>query len=112
MNAEFRTNPRHAGPREHLTVVIKLGTSSIVHDDQTHLPKIALLSSIVETAVSLIRAGHRVVIVSSGAIGVGLKRMDMARRPKGLAKKQVRMKHLAQSSLIRRRRLLRLDKGD
>lgn len=90
INSEFRTNPRHAGPKEHLTIVIKLGTSSIVNDDQTHLPKIALLSSVVETAVSLIRAGHRVVIVSSGAIGVGLKRMDMARRPKGLAKKQVR----------------------
>ncbi|TIA72737.1 hypothetical protein E3P92_01008 [Wallemia ichthyophaga] len=89
-SADFRTNPRHAGPKEHLTIVIKLGTSSIVNDDHTHLPKIALLSSIVETAVSLIRAGHRVVIVSSGAIGVGLKRMDMARRPKGLAKKQAR----------------------
>ncbi|EIM23074.1 glutamate 5-kinase [Wallemia mellicola CBS 633.66] len=88
IDSDFRTNPRHAGPKEHLTIVIKLGTSSIVNDDATHLPKIALLSSIVETAVSLIRAGHRVVIVSSGAIGVGLKRMDMARRPKGLAKKQ------------------------
>lgn len=88
MSTEFRTNPRHAGPLEHLTIVIKLGTSSIVKDDGSHLPKISLLSSIVETAVSLIKLGHRVVIVSSGAIGVGLKRMDMSRRPKGLAKKQ------------------------
>ncbi|KAJ2913643.1 hypothetical protein MD484_g6784, partial [Candolleomyces efflorescens] len=32
--------------------------------------------------------GHKVVLVSSGAIGVGLKRMNMAARPKGLAGKQ------------------------
>lgn len=30
------------------------------------------------------------VLVSSGAIGVGLKRMDMAHRPKNLSGKQVR----------------------
>lgn len=31
------------------------------------------------------------VLVSSGAIGVGLKRMDMASRPKSVSGKQVRM---------------------
>ena len=34
--------------------------------------------------------GHKVVLVSSGAIGVGLKRMDVANKPKSLSKKQVR----------------------
>lgn len=33
--------------------------------------------------------GHKVVLVSSGAIGVGLKRMEMPCRPKSLAGKQV-----------------------
>ena len=32
--------------------------------------------------------GHKVVVVSSGAIGVGLQRMALAKRPKGLSKKQ------------------------
>lgn len=32
--------------------------------------------------------GHKVVLVSSGAIGVGLKRMNMPHRPKSLAGKQ------------------------
>ena len=32
--------------------------------------------------------GHRVVLVSSGAIGVGLQRMEIPARPKQLAKKQ------------------------
>lgn len=33
--------------------------------------------------------GHKVIIVSSGAIGVGLRRMDVEKRPKHLAKLQV-----------------------
>ncbi|RMZ89355.1 hypothetical protein DV736_g3414, partial [Chaetothyriales sp. CBS 134916] len=68
-----------------LTVV--LGTSSIV-DEVTHEPILSVLSLIVETAIRLRRDGHRVVIVSSGAIGVGLQRMKMAKRPKHLAQVQ------------------------
>ncbi|KXJ97577.1 Aspartate/glutamate/uridylate kinase [Microdochium bolleyi] len=70
-----------------LTVVIKLGTSSIV-DETTHEPLLPILSLIVDTAVKLRKDGHRVVIVSSGAIGVGLRRMDVQRRPKHLVKLQ------------------------
>jgi glutamate 5-kinase len=35
------------------------------------------------------RHGHKVVLVSSGAIGVGLKRMNIKSRPKNLSGKQV-----------------------
>ncbi|KAF2662695.1 glutamate 5-kinase-like protein [Lophiostoma macrostomum CBS 122681] len=70
-----------------LTIVIKLGTSSIV-DEKTHQPLLSILSLIVETAVKLHQDGHRVVLVSSGAIGVGLRRMDLDRRPKHLPKVQ------------------------
>ncbi|KAL5119147.1 Glutamate 5-kinase [Pleosporales sp. CAS-2024a] len=70
-----------------LTVVIKLGTSSIV-DEKTHQPLLSILSLIVETACKLHAHGHRVVIVSSGAIGVGLRRMKLARRPKHLPQVQ------------------------
>ncbi|KAI0781493.1 glutamate 5-kinase [Trametes elegans] len=69
------------------TIVIKLGTSSIVHET-THLPLLSTLSAIVETVVHLRSQGHKVVLVSSGAIGVGLKRMEVASRPKALSKKQ------------------------
>ncbi|KAK5012595.1 Glutamate 5-kinase, partial [Cryomyces antarcticus] len=73
--------------KKHLTIVIKLGTSSIV-DEKTHEPLLSILSTIVETAISLHKDGHRVVLVSSGAIGVGLRRMDLDRRPKHLPKVQ------------------------
>ncbi|KAJ7350641.1 glutamate 5-kinase [Mycena albidolilacea] len=73
--------------RHPCTIVIKLGTSSIVHE-KSHQPLLSTLSSVVETVVALRREGHKVVLVSSGAIGVGLKRMDMASRPKSLSGKQ------------------------
>lgn len=58
-----------------------LGTSSIV-DEKTHEPLLSTLSTIVETAISLRHEGHRVVICSSGAIGMALRQMNMERRPK------------------------------
>ncbi|KAL1873968.1 hypothetical protein VTK73DRAFT_669 [Phialemonium thermophilum] len=70
-----------------LGIVIKLGTSSIV-DEKTHEPILSILTLIVETAVRLRKDGHRVIIVSSGAIGVGLQRMELAKRPKHLSKLQ------------------------
>lgn len=81
-----------------LTVVIKLGTSSIV-DEKTHQPLLSILSLIVETACSLRAAGHRVVIVSSGAIGVGLRRMNLPRRPKHLPQVQA-LAAIGQSRLM------------
>lgn len=98
---------------ESLTVVIKLGagiytwigihivhiftffffagTSSIV-DEKTHEPNLSILTLIVEAAARLHKDGHRVVLVSSGAVGVGLRRMDVDRRPKELPRIQVQIK--------------------
>lgn len=64
------------------------GTSSIV-DEKTYEPLLSNLTIIVETAVRLRKNGHKVIIVSSGAIGVGLRRMDVEKRPKHLAQQQV-----------------------
>jgi glutamate 5-kinase len=64
------------------------GTSSIVHET-THQPLLSTLSSVVETVIRLKEDGHKVVLVSSGAIGVGLKRMELDTRPTNLSQKQV-----------------------
>ena len=58
-------------------------------DEKSHEPLLSTLTLIVETAVKLRKDGHRVVIVSSGAIGVGLRRMDVDKRPKHLSQLQV-----------------------
>jgi len=57
-------------------------------DEKTHEPLLSILSLMVETVVALQNAGHKVVLVSSGAIGVALRQMDMDRRPKLLPKVQ------------------------
>jgi len=69
-------------------LTIHSGTSSIV-DEKTHEPLLSVLTLIVETAVKLHKDGHKVIIVSSGAIGVGLRRMDLDKRPKHLPRVQV-----------------------
>ncbi|PWY63898.1 putative glutamate 5-kinase, partial [Aspergillus heteromorphus CBS 117.55] len=65
----------------------RIGTSSIV-DENTHEPILSILTLIVETAAKLHRDGHNVVLVSSGAVGVGLRRMDVDERPKYLPRIQ------------------------
>ncbi|CCK73012.1 glutamate 5-kinase KNAG_0M01590 [Huiozyma naganishii CBS 8797] len=69
------------------TLVIKLGSSSLV-DEKTKEPKLATMSLIVETVVRLRRMGHRVIIVSSGGIAIGLRAMNLPKRPKNLAEVQ------------------------
>ncbi len=69
------------------TVVLKLGTSSIC-DEKTHFPKLSALSKLVEVVYLLRKQGIRVVLVSSGAVGVGLKRLNLPKRPKHLAQVQ------------------------
>ncbi|KAF9433197.1 hypothetical protein BGZ76_009759 [Entomortierella beljakovae] len=73
---------------ESLTIVIKLGTSSIC-DEITHFPLLSTLSLIVETILKLKSLGHKVVLVTSGAIGVGLRRLNLASKPKDLAQIQL-----------------------
>ena len=62
---------------------VSLGTSSIV-DEHSHEPILSILSLVVETAVKLRKDGYRVVIVSSGAVGMGMRRLDIEKRPKDL----------------------------
>lgn len=66
------------------TIVVKLGTSSLV-DEVTREPRIANMSLIVETIVKLRRQGHKIVIVSSGAIAFGMKRVGLEEKPSKLA---------------------------
>ena len=57
-------------------------------DEHSHEPLLSILSTIVETACALQKDGHKVVIVSSGAIGVALGHMSLERRPKQLPQVQ------------------------
>ncbi|PZO13256.1 MAG: glutamate 5-kinase, partial [Leptolyngbya foveolarum] len=69
------------------TIVVKIGTSSLTRAETGHLA-LATLGRLVETLCELRSAGHRVVLVSSGAIGVGCARLGITERPKSMALKQ------------------------
>ena len=56
---------------------------------ENNCPFLSNLSRLVELVVSLRKQGHKVVLVSSGAVGVGLKRLSAATsRPKQLSQVQ------------------------
>ena len=69
------------------TIVVKIGTSSLTQADTGFLA-LATIAQLVETLSQLRQAGHQVVLVSSGAIGVGCARLGITERPKTIAMKQ------------------------
>ncbi|MBO9998425.1 MAG: glutamate 5-kinase [Cyanobacteria bacterium SID2] len=72
---------------ESQTLVVKIGTSSLTRS-QTGDLSLSTIASLVETLTHLRRRGHRVVLVSSGAVGVGCARLGLNDRPRRLVTKQ------------------------
>ncbi len=69
------------------TIVIKIGTSSLTQG-QTGQLALSTIAGLVETLSQLQQLGHRVVLVSSGAVGVGRVRLGIQERPKKISTKQ------------------------
>lgn len=69
------------------TVVIKIGTSSLTQPDTGHLA-LSTIARLVEVLSRLRQQGHQVVLVSSGAVGVGCARLGLKERPRTIALKQ------------------------
>ncbi|WP_008312478.1 glutamate 5-kinase [Leptolyngbya sp. PCC 6406] len=70
-----------------LTLVIKIGTSSLTQGATGQLA-LSTIASLVETLSALRHQGHQVILVSSGAVGVGCARLGLAERPRTIAMKQ------------------------
>jgi glutamate 5-kinase len=69
------------------TLVIKIGTSSLTQTDTGFLA-LATLAQLVETLSQLRSKGYQVILVSSGAVGVGCARLGLTDRPQTIAMKQ------------------------
>jgi glutamate 5-kinase len=67
-------------------VVIKLGTRVITHDDGRLA--LARLFEVVEAAAGAARGGREVLIVSSGAVGLGRDALGLSVTPTALAERQ------------------------
>jgi glutamate 5-kinase len=70
-----------------MRIVIKIGTSSIC-DENTFVPKLSNLSLLVETVVDLQKQGHLPILVTSGAVGMGLLQLNLSKRPKHISQVQ------------------------
>ena len=67
-------------------LVIKVGTSTLTHE--TGRLNLRNLDRLARTLSDLEGMGHEVILVSSGAIGVGTTKLGLAERPTELRKKQ------------------------
>lgn len=67
-------------------LVVKLGTNVVLREDG--LPALSRLYGILESVAALKRQGKEVLLVSSGAVGLGRERLGLASKPRRLADKQ------------------------
>ena len=81
------------------TLVVKIGTSSLTQPE-TGLLALSTIATLVETLSHLRRQGYQVVLVSSGAVGVGCARLGLTERPRSIALKQA-VAAVGQGRLIR-----------
>ena len=69
-----------------MRIVVKVGTSTLTHPsghmDIRHVETLCKVLSDVKNA------GHEIVLVSSGAIGMGVGKLNLRQRPKDMATKQ------------------------
>ncbi len=69
-----------------MRIVIKVGTSTLAH--QTGLLNIRRVERLCAVMSDLKNAGHQVVLVSSGAIGMGVGKLNLPGRPADMPTKQ------------------------
>lgn len=69
-----------------MRIVIKIGTSTLAHPTG-HL-NIRLVDELCKTISDIKNTGHQVILVSSGAIGMGVGKLGLLERPKDIPTKQ------------------------
>ncbi len=69
-----------------MRIVIKVGTSTLAHTTgQLNIRRVELLCKVMS---DLKNAGHEIILVSSGAIGMGVGKLSLKQRPTDMATKQ------------------------
>lgn len=67
-------------------IVVKVGSSSLTYN--TGKPNLTRLEALVRQLSDLHNRGLEVILVSSGAVGLGLSRLGFTRRPRNIPEKQ------------------------
>ena len=69
-----------------MRIVIKVGTSTLTHP--TGWQNIRMVERLCRVISDLKNAGHEIILVSSGAIGMGVGKLSLSERPKDIPTKQ------------------------
>ena len=69
-----------------MRVVVKVGTSTLTH--ATGRSNIRLIEELCKVLSDIKNAGHEMILVSSGAIGMGVGKMNLPERPEDMPTKQ------------------------
>lgn len=78
-------------------IVIKIGTSSLTYDNgKTNFHRIGILAKVIS---DLMNRGIEVILVSSGAIGLGVEKLKLGEKPTTIAGRQA-VAAVGQSSLM------------
>mmetsp|Transcript_5113 Transcript_5113/g.11314 ORF Transcript_5113/g.11314 Transcript_5113/m.11314 type:complete len:438 (+) Transcript_5113:141-1454(+) len=95
------SNARDSGPLDLPLLVLKVGTSTLmVSDEAGQRVQLANVAQLVELIGALKRKKYHVVLVSSGAVGMGCIKLGLAKKPTSLRIKQA-VAAAGQSQLMR-----------
>lgn len=67
-------------------IVVKIGTSSLTHENG--LLNISKIDSVIRQIADLHNDGYKIIVVTSGAIGAGMGKLGMSKRPYTISEKQ------------------------
>ena len=67
-------------------IVVKVGTSTLTH--KTGKTNIQKIEELVSVLADLHNMGHEVILVSSGAIGIGTARLGLHKKPQSIKGRQ------------------------
>ena len=81
------------------TIAVKIGTSSLTNRQTGNLA-LSTIGTLVETLTQLRLEGNKIVLISSGAVGVGCDRLGYTEKPRGIALKQA-IAAVGQGTLMR-----------
>lgn len=83
----LRCVPVHGGGMEiYMRIVVKVGTSTLAHP--TGNMNIRRIEQLCKVLSDLKNAGHEIILVSSGAIGMGVGKLCLSERPGDIPSKQ------------------------
>lgn len=78
-------------------IVVKVGTSTLTHE--TGKINLNRIDSLCRVISDLMNMGHEIILVSSGAIGVGVGKLGLAEKPSSTRQKQA-LAAIGQASLV------------